>query len=92
MLKKSVKILLAGAAVLSLSACQYEQLNRSEYMSDSAGNAIAHNSALQIIDPWPRSAGNNNLKVPSTEYGGEPKKDSPAPTPIVIQASGTGQQ
>ena len=92
MLNITAKFLIAGTAIFSLSACQYEQLNRSEFMSDSTGNSIAHNSALQIIDPWPRSAGNNNLKVPSTEYGGEPKKDTPPPAPIVIQASGTGQQ
>ncbi len=89
---KLTKLLILGAVLSSLSACQYEQINRSEYMSDSAGNAIAHNSALQIVDPWPRSAGNNNLRVPAGEYGGEPKKDAAPPSPIVIQTSGGGQQ
>ena len=74
--------------MLTLASCQYEQLNRSEYMSDQAGNAIAHNSALQIVDPWPRSAGNNNLKVPTGEYGGEPEKKATTPAPIVIQTTG----
>lgn len=84
-------ILATGATLVALSGCQYEQLNRSEYMSNSAGNAMAHNSALQIVDPWSRSAGNNNLKVPTGEYGGEPKKDASTPAPIVIQTTG-GQQ
>jgi len=69
MLQITKKIILSAAAIVALSGCQYEQLNRSEYMSASAGNAIAHNSALQIIDPWPRSAGNDNLYVPTGEYG-----------------------
>ncbi|MCP4072190.1 MAG: hypothetical protein GY742_10695 [Hyphomicrobiales bacterium] len=75
-------------AILPLTACQYEELNRSEFMSASAGNAIAHNSALQIIDPWPRMAGNNDLRVPVGKYGGEPKTDEGPPSPIIIQASG----
>ncbi|MCF6320258.1 MAG: hypothetical protein L3J32_00605 [Rhizobiaceae bacterium] len=78
-------IVFVSAASLFLSACQYEQLNRSEFMSQSAGNAIAHNSALQIIDPWPREAGNNNLDVPAVKYGGEPKGGELSPTPISAQ-------
>lgn len=80
---------LSGLIVLgSLSACQYEELNRSEFMSPAAGNAIAHNSALQIIDPWPRVAGNNDLRVPVEEYGGEPKAEESSPSPIVLQVAG----
>ncbi len=82
-------ITIALLAVLLLSACQYEELNRSEFMSASTGNAIAHNSALQIIDPWPRNAGNNNLRVPAGKYGGEPKVDEGPPSPIIIQAAST---
>lgn len=91
MLKKITSIFISFTAVVSISGCQYEQLNRNEFMSNSAGNAIAHNSALQIIDPWPRSAGDNKLKVPTGEYGGEPKEGAAPPTPIVIQTSG-GEQ
>ncbi|MCP4185634.1 MAG: hypothetical protein GY761_20415 [Hyphomicrobiales bacterium] len=84
----SVKIL-SGLFILSaLSACQYEELNRSEFMSQSAGNAIAHNSALQIVDPWPRVAGNNSLRVPVVEYGGEPTAEESSPSPIVLQMAG----
>ncbi len=83
-----VKILSGFFVLLGLSACQYEELNRSEFMSQSAGNAIAHNSALQIIDPWPRVAGNNDLRVPVEEYGGEPKTEESPPSPIVLQMAG----
>ena len=76
-------LLVVGSATL-LSACQYEELNRSEFMSANTGNAIAHNSALQIIDPWPRNAGDNRLRVPATKYGGEPKTDAASPSPVVL--------
>ena len=88
----SVKIISGLIILLGLSACQYEELNRSEFMSDSAGNAIAHNSALQIIDPWPRVAGNNNLRVPVGEYGGEPKTEESPSSPIVLQMSGNNNE
>jgi len=81
-------IVLTGVAAVFLSACQYEQLNRSEFMSASSGNAIAHNSALQIIDPWPRVAANDDLHVPAVKYGGEPKEGETPPTPIIIQTTG----
>ena len=78
--------------MVAVSGCQYEQANRSDYMSPAAGNAIAYNSALQIIDPWPQSAGNTQLNVPSVKYGGEPKKSKSSPAPIIIQAGGGGKQ
>jgi hypothetical protein len=90
--KPLVKILSGLIILLGLPACQYEELNRSEFMSDSTGNAMAHNSALQIIDPWPRVAGNNDLRVPAGEYGGEPKTEESPPSPIVLQMSGKTNQ
>jgi hypothetical protein len=87
-----VKIFSGLFILLGLSACQYEELNRSEFLSESTGNAIAHNSALQIIDPWPRVAGNNDLRVPVGEYGGEPTTEESPPSPIVLQMSGTNNQ
>lgn len=89
---QSTRIFCASLLMLGLSACQYEELNRSEFMSQSAGNAIAHNSVLQVIDPWPRVAGNNNLRVPVGEYGGEPKVEESPPSPIILQMSGNNNQ
>jgi len=83
-----IRTLFSILVLLALSACQYEELNRSEFLSSSTGNAIAHNSALQIIDPWPRVAGNNNLRVPAVEYGSELKAEDASPSPTVLQASG----
>ena len=84
--------LTACISMLVLSACQYEDVNRSEFMSGSSGNAMAHNSALQVVDPWPSNASNNNLEVPSVKYGGEPKKSPSAPAPIIIQNGGGAKQ
>lgn len=80
-----VKIPLLVTA-LSLSGCQYEQLYRAEAMSPAAGNAIAHNTALQVTDPWPRSSANNNLEVPAVKYGGEPKGSKGPPSPKLTKS------
>lgn len=73
-----MKISLMGT-LLALSGCQYEHIYRAEVMSPAAGNAIAHNSALQVADPWPRTAANNNLKVPAIKYGGTPEGGKKGP-------------
>ncbi len=92
-MKTKIKnVLMASISIIALAGCQYEELNRSEFMSASSGNAMAQNSALQVIDPWPGNASNNNLAVPSVKYGGEPKKSAAAPTPIIIQTGGGAKQ
>lgn len=90
MLNSSKIFVVIGLAAGLLSGCQYEQLNRSETMSFSTGNAMAHNSALQIIDPWPRSAGNNHLRVPATKYGADTSEKGSAP-PKLSATSGPQQ-
>ncbi len=91
MIKTTIRATLLASTALALSACQYEELNRSEFMSDAAGDAVAHNSALQIIDPWPLNSGNNNLRVPAVKYGGEPTSEDSSPSPLVIQAAGNNK-
>lgn len=43
------------AALLVLGGCQ-ENLVRSDFISPHAGDAVAHNMAVQTIDPWPAHA------------------------------------
>ena len=47
-----------GAA---LAGCSDIYLDRRETPGLSAGDAVAANAATQIVDPWPRGSGNNNL-------------------------------
>ena len=59
-------LLSVAVAALPLAGCvgpSDEALT--EGVTLGAGNAIAHNSALQIIDPWPAGVQNTKLKVPA---------------------------
>ena len=62
------KIALVAFAAGGLSACaNYEPydphgyLERRDSIELSAGDANAHNIAVQMVDPWPRHAGNKNI-------------------------------
>ena len=55
---------LLPAALLACGCCQASAqgyLNRTDTVTTSAGDAQDVNSALQIIDPWPRHAGNRRI-------------------------------
>ena len=49
-----------ASSMLTLGGCREQQYNRylraSDTISLSAGDAIAHNKAVQTIDPWPAYA------------------------------------
>lgn len=58
----------AGAAVLAVAAlgmtiggCSQLYLDRRDSIALSAGDAIAGNEAVQVIDPWPPRSANTNL-------------------------------
>lgn len=72
-------------ALLALSGCVVEN-ELSEGISYSGGNAIAHNSSLQIIDPWPENVQDTNLVVPA-ESGDQAATQSTAGTPVAASAS-----
>jgi len=48
-----------------LSGCMSAEDENLEGITLAGGNAIAINSALQIIDPWPANVQNTDLKVPA---------------------------
>jgi hypothetical protein len=62
------KLVLVALAASGLSACAnvapydpHGYLERRDSIELSAGDANAHNIAVQMVDPWPRSAGNKNI-------------------------------
>lgn len=55
---------LAAAATL-LSGCLSAEDKELEGITLAGGDAIAINSALQIIDPWPAGVQDTDLKVPA---------------------------
>jgi hypothetical protein len=58
-------IAVASAALLALSGCAKDDNLRTEGLTLGAGDSIAVNSSLQIIDPWPAGVEDTELLVPS---------------------------
>lgn len=56
-------------SALALHGCNTAEDPRVEGVSFGAGDAIAHNSALQIIDPWPAGVQDTDLAVPARRGG-----------------------
>ncbi|MBX3531640.1 MAG: hypothetical protein KF849_13615 [Rhizobiaceae bacterium] len=51
-------------ALLALPGCMASDLDR-DGVTTFAGDAIAYNSALQVVDPWEYGVQQTNLKVPA---------------------------
>lgn len=60
---------LSAALCAALAGCTYDEVVRSETMTAAAGNAMAYNSALQIIDPEPLSSAGTRIALPAESYG-----------------------
>jgi hypothetical protein len=52
---------LALGATTLLGACTDMYLDRRDTVSFEAGDAVAANKVIQMVDPWPVHAGNRNL-------------------------------
>lgn len=50
-----------AALVMTIGGCSQLYLDRRDAISLSAGDGIAANQAVQVIDPWPPHSGNTNL-------------------------------
>ncbi len=55
-------------AVIALGGCRdYKEFDEyyatTDAISTKTGNAVAHNMALQTIDPWPEHAGDTRIDV-----------------------------
>ena len=70
-----VKITAASLCLL-LASCANDDYLRTEGLTMTAGDAVARNSALQIIDPWPEGVEDTSLSVPAdrSETAGEAGK------------------
>ena len=53
--------LAAGALGTMIGGCSQVYLDRRDAIALSAGDALAANEAVQVIDPWPPRSGNTNL-------------------------------
>ncbi len=64
-MRRSLAQTIALAALLPLAGCMSEDVLRYDGVTTSAGNAIAANSVLQMVDPWPRGVEDTNLRTPA---------------------------
>ena len=67
--------------LLVLSGCMTEDVLRYDGVTTSAGNAIAANTAMQMVDPWPRGVENTHLLVPAERPEAPPSADDAPATP-----------
>lgn len=58
-----------AVAALSLSACTTDGVGRNEGVSSRAGNAVASNTVLQMVDPWPYGVDDTDLETPAERPG-----------------------
>lgn len=60
------RAILAGVALAVLSACQStDTVLRPEGVTSFSGNAVAANTAMQMVDPWQYGVQNTKLKTPA---------------------------
>jgi hypothetical protein len=57
---------LALGATTLLGACTDMYLDRRDSVSFEAGDAVAANKMVHIIDPWPAAAGNRDISYDGT--------------------------
>ncbi|MCC0031870.1 MAG: hypothetical protein H6890_01830 [Brucellaceae bacterium] len=56
----------------ALSGCNHDSYQRNEGVTSYAGNAIAANTAMQMVDPWPEGVGDTDLETPPSAGTGSP--------------------
>lgn len=50
---------------LTATGCMTEDTLRYNGVTEAAGNAIAANTVMQMVDPWPDGVQDTDLKVPA---------------------------
>ena len=77
-------IALAGA--LSLASCMSEDVLHYDGVTTAAGDAIAANSVLQMVDPWPAGVEDTRLRTPAWR----PAPPAEATTSAAAASTGSG--
>jgi hypothetical protein len=56
---------IAATAAILLSGCHTQEAFRHEGVTAGAGNAIAANTVMQMVDPWPFGVQDTDLATPA---------------------------
>lgn len=80
-----VRIAIISVCASALGGCQ-QYLARQDLIESYTGNAVAHNRAIQMIDPWPRYAYDTHIPTNGrrqanayTNYAKQGEDDEVAP-------------
>jgi len=64
MRKQATLVTLMGIAALA-SGCMSDEHRRADGLTDGAGDAVAANTVMQMVDPWQDGGQNTRLRVPA---------------------------
>lgn len=56
---------MSALVCLCLAGCATEDVLRYDGVTTSAGDAIAANTAMQMVDPWPYGVEDTRLRTPA---------------------------
>ncbi|MGN6466683.1 MAG: hypothetical protein ACTHLP_14505 [Rhizobiaceae bacterium] len=79
MLRATILVSVFGLS-FAAAGCQSEYA-RNEGVTGMAGDAIAADTVLQMVDPWPRGVENTHLVVPADHAQYQNKSATPAAAP-----------
>lgn len=65
---------------LALAGCVTEETQRIEGLTPGAGNALAANTAMQMVDPWQYGVQDTDLQVPADSAGATAVSKAPGST------------
>lgn len=85
-MRKLAKGLVSSAVILLLAGCTTSETLHHEGVTSYAGDAIAANTMLQMVDPWQYGVQDTDLETPAERPW---RRDSGAATPGGSNASQT---
>ncbi len=63
-LSRSIAMIAAGAMLAGATGCASEHYRRGDGITDGLGDSVAHNTALQIVDPWQEGVEDTDIDAP----------------------------
>lgn len=64
-MKRVAMIAMALSAGLGLAGCMSDEVARTDGVTSTAGDSIAANTVMQMVDPWPAGVQDTDLRVPA---------------------------
>ncbi len=89
-MKTGMNIAIAGLIAVASSGCttSHDQLVRPEAITLGAGNSVAANTVLQMVDPWPAGVNDTDIESPADLKQHKEGVDEEAQNVATSQSSG----